>query len=272
MLSKTTKIVAFAAFLGGCPPAVEKVTVEPATATLNEAGKSVAFKVNPVDKAGKPVLDAIGRAKWESSAPGVAKIDGAKATAVKSGDANITVTIDGKKGMAKLQVMIPAKAEIAPATAELDLGGSTQLKASVKDDADREVVDAKIAWSTSDGKVAMVEDGKVSATGPGSAKIGITSGSLTAEATITVKMPMISKVTLAPASGNLKAGETAALKAEVADDKGAAVAMKPAFTSSNDKVATVDANGTVTAVGPGKADITATAGDKTAKASFTVKK
>ncbi|MBI4818006.1 MAG: Ig-like domain-containing protein [Deltaproteobacteria bacterium] len=272
LLSRTTKAVLLAAFLGGCPPAVEKIEVDPATVSLNEAGKSVTLKATPKDKQGKELLDAIARSKWESSNPGVAKVEAAKVTAVKSGDATVTVTIDGKKGTAQVQVTIPAKAEITPATADLDIGGSVDLAASVKDDADREVADAKIAWSTSDGKVAGVVDGKVTAMGPGTAKIGITSGALTAEATINVKMPVISKVTASLENATVKVGESTAVKVEILDDKNAPVVVKPALKSSNEKVATIAENGMVMAVGPGKADITATVGGQSAKASLTVKK
>ncbi len=84
----------------------------------------------------------------------------------------------------------------------------------------------------------------------------------------TVTMP-VSGVALDKTSAELQVGKTLTLTATVTPDNATDKAV--AWTSSNDAVATVDANGVVTAKAEGTATITATAGGKTATCTVTVK-
>ena len=84
----------------------------------------------------------------------------------------------------------------------------------------------------------------------------------------TVTMP-VSGVTLDKNSAEIKVGETLTLTAVVAPET--ATDKTVAWTSSNTAVATVDANGVVTALAEGEATITATAGNATATCVVTVK-
>lgn len=67
------------------------------------------------------------------------------------------------------------------------------------------------------------------------------------------------EVRLTPLKGTIYGlGRPFYLKADVVDKKGDAVAgLRASFTSANPKIATVDANGVVKSVGPGKVSITA---------------
>ncbi|MCH5201595.1 MAG: Ig domain-containing protein [Oscillospiraceae bacterium] len=76
-------------------------------------------------------------------------------------------------------------------------------------------------------------------------------------------------VTLNINAATVKAGATFTLTATVAPELTSDKTVT--FTSDNEAVATVDANGVVTAVGPGKATITATCGSATATCVVTVK-
>lgn len=84
----------------------------------------------------------------------------------------------------------------------------------------------------------------------------------------TVTMP-VSGVALDKTSAELQVGKTLTLTATVTPDNATDKAV--AWTSSNDAVATVDANGVVTAKAEGTATITATASGKTATCTVTVK-
>lgn len=84
----------------------------------------------------------------------------------------------------------------------------------------------------------------------------------------TVIMP-VSGVALDKTSAELQVGKTLTLTATVTPDNATDKAV--VWTSSNDAVATVDANGVVTAKAEGTATITATAGGKTATCTVTVK-
>lgn len=81
----------------------------------------------------------------------------------------------------------------------------------------------------------------------------------------------VGSVTVAPASSSLAVGATAQLTATVKSEDGSTLSGRPVVWSSSDQsVATVDANGLVTAAGEGTATITATSAGKSGTASVTV--
>lgn len=79
--------------------------------------------------------------------------------------------------------------------------------------------------------------------------------------------PMTTKITLSSAQENIHVGDSLTLKATV-EPTGSLDTVT--WSSSDSEVATVDANGKVTAVGAGKAIITAKAGNQTATCEVTV--
>lgn len=115
-----------------------------------------------------------------------------------------------------------------------------------------------ITWKSSDEKVATVDkDGKVTAVANGTATITATSadGKHSATATIIVKIAP-EKLTLTTENKMLtKIGDSLQITAKVEPDN---AYDKLIWKSSDEKVATVDAEGKVTAVGNGEATITAT--------------
>ena len=80
----------------------------------------------------------------------------------------------------------------------------------------------------------------------------------------------VSSVSLDKTSVSLNVGESVTLAATVKPDNASDKTVT--WSSSKTSVATVDANGKVTAVAEGNATITAKAGDKTATCTVTVKK
>ena len=111
-------------------------------------------------------------------------------------------------------------------------------------------------WGEDEIKNYLVSGAKVSYDGTGNIKVW------------TVTMP-VSGVALDKTSAELQVGKTLTLTATVTPDNATDKAV--AWTSSNDAVATVDANGVVTAKAEGTATITATSGGKTATCTVTVK-
>lgn len=79
--------------------------------------------------------------------------------------------------------------------------------------------------------------------------------------------PMTTKITLSSAQKNIHVGDSLTLKATVEPSDSLDAVT---WSSSDSKVATVDANGKVTAIGAGKATITANAGNRTATCEVTV--
>lgn len=87
----------------------------------------------------------------------------------------------------------------------------------------------------------------------------------------TAPAPVLTAMTVQLASSQVQVSATTAATALGVDQNGNAIATGPVtWVSSTPSVATVDANGLVTAVGPGNSDITATAGGISAEARIRV--
>ena len=161
--------------------------------------------------------------------------------------------------------------KVSPDTLTLTKKGETaQLTAEVTPSyADNK----RVTWQSSDEKVATVdENGKVTAVGNGTATITATSvsGSYTAAVSVTVKIPVeIQKLTIEAEKETLtKIGESTELKVKIEPEN--ADLQKLIWKSHNEKIAIVNENGKVTAVGNGTAEITVTTEDGKITASIMI--
>lgn len=207
---------------------------------------------------------------WETDNNKVATVDGGKVTAVAKGTATITAKAGEKTATCKVTVADPAKT--------ITLDDITVLVGADKDityKVDPEGAEiSNISYVSSNEEIFTVADGKVHGVGEGTAKLTMTAANagntkLTAECTVTVSAKKIpaESVTIDKTTLDLEVEGTAALKATVtpADSTDNVV-----WSSSNEDIAKVDQTGKVTAVAVGTADITATAGEKTATCKVTV--
>ena len=217
------------------------------------------------------------RVTWQSSDEKVATVDeNGKVTAVGNGTATITATSVSGSYTATVSVTVKIPVEIQKLTIEAEketltkIGESTELKVKIEpENADLQ----KLIWKSSDEKVATVdENGKVTAVGNGTATITATSvsGSYTATVSVTVKIPVeIQKLTIEAEKETLtKIGESTELKVKIEPEN--ADLQKLIWKSDNEKVATTDENGKVTAVGNGTAEITVTTEDGKITASIMI--
>ena len=142
-------------------------------------------------------------------------------------------------------------------TLSLFPGESDALTATV---APKNATDKTVTWSSDNEKVATVNGGTVTAVAPGTATITATTtdGGFTATCAVTVNPVPVTGVTLDQNTLALFTGESATLTATVAPEN--ATDKTVTWTSDNEKVATV-ADGTVTAVASGTANITVTTTD-----------
>ena len=167
---------------------------------------------------------------------------------------------------------VPTRIVITPSLVALtSIGQTRQLTAVVRDQHGQAMSSASVTWSSGNESVATVSaEGLVTAVGNGSTQITARSGNATASITVTVAQSA-SSITITPESATLMSlGATVQLSATVLDRNGQAVSDAVVSWSSGDEsVATVSAEGLVTAVGNGMAAITASAGN--ASASATVK-
>ena len=141
-------------------------------------------------------------------------------------------------------------------------------------DAEAEAIEKAVAklgevqWTTSDESVVAIdEDGNVVAVETGEADVTATVGEFTATCKVTVVVaPTEINV---PENLELTIGdEGKALNAKVLPEDATEVEMT--YTTSDEKVATVDENGTVTAVGAGECVITTKAADVEAETKVVV--
>ena len=124
-----------------------------------------------------------------------------------------------------------------------------------------------ITWKSSDAKVATVDaKGNVKAVNAGTATITATLGKVSATFTVTVKNPSI---TAKADSSVIYTKSKTTTKINVVKD---GVTGNATFRSSNKKVATVSANGTVKAKKAGKVNITVQVGNYKQVVKITVKK
>lgn len=120
-----------------------------------------------------------------------------------------------------------------------------------------------VTWSTSDARIATVNDGVVMAVGEGTAEITVTTedGGHTDRCFVTVSnVPVaVSGVALSPETLTLEAGKSSQLT--VTFQPAGATNQNVTWESSDPSVATVDENGRVRAVAEGTAIITVTTAD-----------
>lgn len=155
-------------------------------------------------------------------------------------------------------------------------GETFQLTATV---APADATDPTLTWTSSNVAVATVSaTGLVTAVSAGSATITAKANDgsgVSASCNITVEKPvvLVTSVTLSQTAATLTEGDTFQLEATVSPED--ATDSSLTWSSSNPSVATVDANGLVTAVAEGQATITAKTNDgsgKKATCTITVEK
>ena len=213
---------------------------------------------------------------WTSSDESVATVDATgMVVAVSAGEADITASVTDSEmsAVCKVTVKVAAKDITVPDNLDVKLndGNETTVEATVSP---ADATDVKVSYASTDEAVATVDkDGKVQILQPGECDITTTlmqDGEKVTEKTTHVKaFYEVESITLDSNEGKLTVGNSHTIKATVAPEEVAAETTIE-WSSSNEKVATVDSNGKVTAVSSGNATITATAGEESANYEVTV--
>lgn len=214
--------------------------------------------------------------EWTSSDESVATVDATgMVVAVSAGEADITASVTDSEmsAVCKVTVKVAAKDITVPDNLDVKLndGNETTVEATVSP---ADATDVKVSYASTDEAVATVDkDGKVQILQPGECDIVTT---LTQEDKKVVEKKThikayyeVEGITLDKTEGILTAGNTVALNATVLPEE-IADETTVTWTSSDEKVATVDENGKVTAIAAGEATITANAGEKSATYKLTV--
>ena len=214
--------------------------------------------------------------EWTSSDESVATVDATgMVVAVSAGEADITASVTDSEmsAVCKVTVKVAAKDITVPDNLDVKLndGNETTVEATVSP---ADATDVKVSYASTDEAVATVDkDGRVQVLQPGECDIVTI---LTQEDKKVVEKKThikayyeVEGITLDKTEGILTAGNTVALNATVLPEE---IADETTVTwiSSDEKVATVDENGKVTAIAAGEATITANAGEKSATYKLTV--
>lgn len=214
--------------------------------------------------------------EWTSSDESVATVDATgMVVAVSAGEADITASVTDSEmsAVCRVTVKVAAKDITVPDNLDVKLndGNETTVEATVSP---ADATDVKVSYASTDEAVATVDkDGRVQVLQPGECDIITTlmqDGEKVTEKTTHVKaFYEVESITLDSNEGKLTVGNSHTIKATVAPEEVAAETTIE-WSSSNEKVATVDSNGKVTAVSSGNATITATAGEESANYEVTV--
>ena len=214
--------------------------------------------------------------EWTSSDESVATVDATgMVVAVSAGEADITASVTDSEmsAVCKVTVKVAAKDITVPDNLDVKLndGNETTVEATVSP---ADATDVKVSYASTDEAVATVDkDGRVQVLQPGECDIITTlmqDGEKVTEKTTHVKaFYEVESITLDSNEGKLTVGNSHTIKATVAPEEVAAETTIE-WSSSNEKVATVDENGKVTAIAAGEATITATVGEKSANYEVTV--
>lgn len=251
---------------------VSKITLDITSVTLEVGeGEILTETVEPADAFDKSVT-------WSSSNAAVATVtEDGEVDAVAPGTAVITAKAkdgSGVTGTCKVTVVqgepetvYAESIKITGATKKVAPGKKLKLKATVYPD---NAINKKVKWKVSNKKFATVNSNGVVTTkkaGKGK-KVTVTAyladdSSIKATYKISIMKNPVKKIKLSAKTTTLKKGKSVTIKARFTPSKG--ISKELTWTSSNKKVATVNAKGKVTAKKKGTTKITAKAKDGSGK-------
>lgn len=244
------------------PIVPESISVTPSTLNLNTGiSGQLSAVLSP--------SEAVGDITWsiESAVPAdCITLDNSKVTARKTGTA--TVTAKCGELTASCNVIINANPQsmvrINPLSGDIFVGNEVTLSATVTPS----TITPSLTWTSSNTSVATIDNtGKLTALAPGATIITATNEGVSGKLAVTVYEIAPESIELNQSAVTLKAGGTVTLTATVSPSNTTYPTVS--WESSNPAVAVV-ADGVVTALGVGTANIKAACGGYTANCTVTV--
>ncbi|GEM_PF-4660482 len=235
--------------------AVESIELDNQELTLVEGDEfSLKATVKPDDATEKTVT-------WSSSDSKVVTVDDSgKVKAIKEGEAVITAKAGEKS--AECKVTVSAKkidvtmVMLSKTSLSMIVGEEFTLTATIVPE---NATVKTIQWSTSDPRIATVDEGKIKAIKEGNAKIVAYVDGKTAECDVTVDFIPVQSITFDKTSLSLYEGEDYTITATISPEN--ATYQDITWMTNDPKIATVE-NGKVFAVKKGTATIKAEANGK----------
>ncbi|MGQ0639154.1 MAG: beta strand repeat-containing protein [Gemmatimonadaceae bacterium] len=161
---------------------------------------------------------------------------------------------------------------LAPGSASLQVGATVTLTALVLDNAGNAMRERKVVWASENASIATVsQSGVVTGVTAGTVQVAASSGGKSANAAITVTPRPVTLVRITPGSATISVTGSVTLQVEALDASGAPVVGRPiSWSSSNETIAVVSANGVVAGIAAGSVTITATIDGQSGTAVVTV--
>ncbi len=165
-----------------------------------------------------------------------------------------------------------ANVQVTASAKEAEIGQNVKVTVVATDASGKVVNEQPSTYFAGPFDIAAVDDdGNVKLFGPGEVTVGAIVGGKTGLTTFMVKHPGVKTLVILPLHLPLVVGGSVQLNAITRDFNGDPRTGVPInWTSDNTQVATIDAGGVVTGVGPGKATITATSGPASFTSTITV--
>ncbi|HET7456371.1 MAG TPA: Ig-like domain-containing protein [Gemmatimonadaceae bacterium] len=251
---------------------VGSIAITPSSAAI-VVGQTAQLTDVVKDASGGVLVDRF--VTWSSSNDAVATVSSSGLVVARTvGSASITASVEGKSATASVTVSpVPVSSvTISPTPVLVTVGEQLTVSVIITDANGTVIRDRPVTFSSDAPSIATVSStGVVRGVAPGTTTIRAESEGKTGTATVTVSPVPAASVTVTPSSASLIVGTTTTLTATVKDASGNTLADRPVtWTTSNAGVATVSANGVVTAVAPGTAIVTATREGKSDQATITV--
>lgn len=241
-------------------PVATRITISPSPLVFASLATTQQLTAVVYDQNGR-VLSGVTLAWTSGDASVVTVTAGGIASSIGAGAARITVRSGNASATVDVKVaQVTSTVRLSPSMLTImELGVTGTFRATVLDAGGTAIRDAPVTWTSSDSTVATVNaEGVVTAIGSGTATITAKSNGVNATGTVMVALRPVS-LQVTPISAQLTAvGQTLQLAAVAQDPDGAPI-VNPSvkWTSSNDTVASVSAEGVVTAHRTGRATITA---------------
>jgi uncharacterized protein YjdB len=258
--------------IDGAESVVASVAIDPPSSTL-VIGAAAPLTAVVQDADGRPATGV--SVVWTVKDPGVAGISQTGVVTGRAvGSTQVAASVNGVSAVASITVRLApvASVVIQPETRALLLGQSAAFAATPRDANGVGLTGRAVAWTSSNPAVAGVgPTGVVTASSVGTATITATSEGVSANATVMVSPVPVGSVAIVPSSATVTVGQTAALAPTVKDANGLTVTDRVvAWSSSDDRIATVSTAGVVRGIAPGSAVISATSEGVTGTAAVTV--
>ncbi|WP_332449058.1 Ig-like domain-containing protein [Methanoculleus sp.] len=264
-------------------PVATDIVIDPIAATV-AVNSTMAFEATVLDQNNETMMGVT--VNWTTSDPTIGTVDNTGLfTGVAAGITAVTATAGDVSASAIVTVSAEAPVEppevasitVAPATATLQIGGTRLFEATVLDQNDEELSNATVTWASSDEAVGTIDEtGLFTAVAEGTTTVNATIGNITGEATVTVSAeapvePVAARIAITSDRTTAVVNETVNFSATVYDLNDTEMPdATVAWTSSDEAIGTIDANGLFTAVAEGTTNVTATAENASASVLVTV--